>query len=183
MEKTYKFKYKISKAVGSFINLSRFKRFLNTKSKSLLCESIVLSRFNYCDSVYQNIDMCLQRKIQKVQDMCCRFIFDIKKSESVDYVELRTKLGWLSMKQRRDLHCLTMLYKILHDSAPEYLQDMFTYQHEVHSVNTRGSQNNLIWIDKNITSKIHRDSFRYYAPSQYNKLPAKIKKLHFCQLV
>ena len=52
---------------------------------------------------------------------------------------------------------------------------MFTYQHEVHSVNTRGSQNNLIWIDKNITSKIHRDSFRYYAPSQYNKLPAKIK--------
>ena len=67
--------------------------------------------------MYQNIDMCLQRKIQKVQDMCCRFIFDIKKSESVDYVELRTKLGWLSMKQRRDLHCLTMLYKILHDSA------------------------------------------------------------------
>ena len=68
----------ISKAVGSFINLSRFKRFLNTKSKCLLSESIVLSRFNYCDSVYQNIDMCIQRKIQKVQDMCCRFIFDIK---------------------------------------------------------------------------------------------------------
>ena len=165
----------ISKAVGSFINLSRFKRFLNTKSKALLCDSIVLSRFNYCDSVYQNIDMCLQGKIQKVQDMCCRFIFDIRKSESVDYKELRTKLGWLSMKQRRDLHCLTMLYKILHNSAPDYLQDMFTYQHEVHSVNTRGSQNNLIWIDKNIKSKVHRDSFRYYAPCLYNKLPAKIK--------
>ena len=165
----------ISKAVGSFINLSRFKRFLNTKSKALLCESIVLSRFNYCDSVYLNIDMCLQGKIQKVQDMCCRFIFDIKKSESVDYKELRTKLGWLSMKQRRELHCLTMMYKILHESAPDYLQDMFTYQHEVHNVNTRGSQNNLIWIDKNIKSKVHRDSFRYYAPCKYNNLPSKIK--------
>ena len=107
----------ISQAVGSFINLSRFKRFLNTKSKSLLCESIVLSRFNYCDSVYQNIDMCIQNKIQKVQDMCCRFIFDIKKSESPDYNELRNKLGWLSMKKRRDLHCLTMLYKILHECS------------------------------------------------------------------
>ena len=165
----------ISKAVGSFINLSRFKRFLNTKSKCLLSESIVLSRFNYCDSVYQNIDMCIQRKIQKVQDMCCRFIFDIKKSESPDYNELRNKLGWLSMEKRRDLHSLTMLYKILHESAPDYLQDMFTYQNEVHSVNTRGSQNNQIWVDKGIKSKVHRDSFRFYAPCQYNKLPVTIK--------
>jgi hypothetical protein len=170
----------ISKAVGSFINLSRFKRFLNIKSKALLCESIVLSRFNYCDSVYLNIDMCLQRKIQKVQDMCCRFIFDTKKSESHDYNELRKKLGWLNMNQRRELHCLTMMYKILHNAAPNYLTDMFTYQNEVHSVNTRGSQNNHIWIDKNIKSKVHRDSFRFYAPCQYNKLPNEIKEC-FCQ--
>ena len=90
-------------------------------------------------------------------------------------MELRNKLGWLSMKQRRDLHCLTMMYKILNGSAPDYLKDMFTYQNEVHSVNTRGSQNNLLWIDKYIKSKVHRDSFRFYAPCQYNKLPAKIR--------
>ena len=125
--------------------------------------------------MYLNIDSCIQRKIQRIQDMCCRFIFDIKKSGHCDYDDMRKKLGWLSMKQRRELHCLTMMYKILHGLAPNYLQDMFTYQNEVHSVNTRGSQNNQIWIDKSIKSKIHRDSFRFYAPSQYNKLPAKIR--------
>ena len=88
---------------------------------------------------------------------------------------MRNKLGWLSMEKRRDLHSLTMLYKILHESAPDYLQDMFTYQNEVHSVNTRGSQNNQIWVDKGIKSKVHRDSFRFYAPCQYNKLPVTIK--------
>ena len=167
----------ISKAVGSFINLSRFKRFLNMKSKVLLCESIILSRFNYCDAVYLNIDMYLQKKIQKIQDMCCRFIFDKKRSENCNYLDMRKQLGWLSMNQRRELHCMTMMYKILHGFAPNYLQDMFSYQNEIHTcnVNTRGSQDNQLWIDKSIKSKVHRDSFKFYVPCQYNKLPTKIR--------
>ena len=167
----------ISKAVGSFINLSRFKRFLNAKSKSLLCESIILSRFNYCDAVYLNIDLYLQKKIQKIQDMCCRFIFDKKRSDHCDYQVMRNQLGWLSMNQRREIHCMTMMYKILHGLAPNYLQDMFSYQHEIQTggVTTRGSRDNQLWIDKSIKSKIHRDSFKYYVPCQYNKLPAKIR--------
>ena len=165
----------ISKAVGSFINLSRFKRFLNTQSKVLLCDSIILSSFNYCDAVYQNIDMCLQKKVQKIQDMCCRFIFNKKKFDHGNYEEMRKKLGWLSMKQRRELHSLTMMYKILNGLAPNYLQDLFTYQNEIHKLNTRGSKDNQIWIDKNIKSKIHRDSFRYYTACQYNALPRNIR--------
>ena len=165
----------ISSAVGSFIGLSRFKRFLNTQSKVLLCDSIILSRFNYCDAVYQNIDMCLQNKVQKIQDMCCRFIFNKKKFDHCNYEEMRKTLGWLSMKQRRELHSLTMMYKILHGLAPNYLQDLFSYQNDVHTVNTRGSKDNQIWIDKNIKSKIHRDSFRYYTACQYNALPRNIR--------
>ena len=165
----------ISKAMGAFINLSRFKRFLNTKSKTLLCESLVLSRFNYCDSVYLNIDQYLQNKIQKIQNMCLRFIFDIKRSDSCNYKELRDKLGWLTMKERRELHCLTMMHKILNGNAPNYLSDMYTLQNEIHNVNTRGSSNNQVWVDKGIKSKVHRNSFRFYAPTQYNKLPENIK--------
>ena len=80
------------------------------------------------------------------------------------------------MKDRRELHSLTMMYKILHGLAPNYLQDLFTYQNDVHKVNTRGSKDNQIWIDKSIKSKIHRDSFRYHTPCQYNKLPKYIRE-------
>ena len=166
----------ISSSVGSFINLSRFKRFLNTQSKVMLCDSIILSRFNYCDAVYQNIDMSLQKKVQKIQDMCCRFIFDKRKYDHCNYEEMRKKLGWLSMKQRRELHSLTMMYKILHGLAPNYLSDLFSYQNEIHNVNTRGSSDHQVWIDKSIKSKIHRDSFRYHTPCQYNKLPKYIRE-------
>ena len=64
---------------------------------------------------------------------------------------------------------------MLHGQAPNYLQDMFSYQNEIHHVNTRGSQDNKIWIDKSIKSKIHRDSFKFHVPCQYNKLPTKIR--------
>ena len=161
--------------MGAFINLARFKRFLNTKSKTLLCESLVLSRFNYCDTVYVNIDMYLQKKVQRIQDICLRFIFDIRKSDKCNYNELRGKLGWLTMNERRKLHCLTMMYKILNGNAPNYLKDMFTLQNEIHNSNTRSSRRNLIWVDKGITSKVHRNSFKFYAPTQYNKLPEEIK--------
>ena len=165
----------ISKAVGSFINLSRFKKFLNSDSKKLLCESMILSRFNYCDTVYQSIDLFLQKKVQKIQDMCCRFIFDVKKSDNCNYSFFRDKLGWLNMKQRRDLHCLTMMYKTRNGHAPYYLKDMFTLQNEIHSFNTRGSRNNNFWVDKGIKSKIHRNSFKFYGPTEFNKLPEHIK--------
>ena len=87
---------------------------------------------------------------------------------------MRKKLGWLSMKERRDLHSLTMMYKILNGLAPNYLQDLFIYQNDVHKINTRGSKDNQIWIDKSIKSKIHRDSFRYHTSCQYNALPSNI---------
>ena len=74
----------------------------------------------------------------------------------------------------QDLHSLTMMYKILHGLAPNYLADLFSYQKEIHNFNTRGSQNDNIWIDKSITSKIHRNSFKYHTACQYNKLPSSI---------
>ena len=168
--------FNISKAVGSFTNLSRFRCFLSTDSKVLLCDSIILSIFNYCDAVYQNIDMHLQQKVQKIQDMCCRFIFNKKKFDHCNYEKMRNELGWLSMKQRRELHSLTMMYKVLHGLAPNYLQDLFSYNHEIHKINTQGCIDNQIWIDKNIKSKVHRDSFTCHTAFQYNALPSNIRE-------
>ena len=98
-----------------------------------------------------------------------------RKFDHCNYEEMRKKLGWLSMEQRRLLHSLTMMYKILHGLAPNYLQDMFSYQNDVHKINTWGSKDNQIWIDKSIKSKTHRHSFRYSTPLQHNALPSSIR--------
>ena len=73
-------------------------------------------------AVYLHIDSYLQKKIQ---DMCCRFIFDKKRSDHCGYQVMRNQLGWLSMNQRGEIHCMTMMYKILHGLAPNYLQSPY----------------------------------------------------------
>ena len=170
----------INKVIGCAISrikdLFRFKNFLNQQSKKILCDSLVLSYFNFCDIVYLNMDEYLKKRITKIQNMCLKFIFGIKKGERWSSAELRKKLGWLSMNQRRILHGLTLLFKILNNQAPTYLQDFFTLTSELSNKERRTHPKN-IWIPNENISSIHRKSFKFSIPLIWNSLPDQIKEI------
>ena len=165
----------ISKAMGNFVRMSRYKRFLDSSSKIILCESLVLSLFNYCNIVTCNMEKYLENKIQKVQNLCIRFIFDIKSKDRGDYTFYLKKLGWLNMRQRAIKQGLTLIYKIINGLAPCYLQDSFTMVNEIHNVNTRNRSNCNIYINKQIKTKLHRNSYTCYFAKVFNLLPENIK--------
>ena len=164
----------ISKAMSNFFQISRYKKILTKESKIILCESVVLSQFNYCDIVYSNMDNYLKEKIQKVQNLCIRFIFDLKRKDHCNYSSYRKQLKWLDMNLRRLKHGFTLIYKILHGLAPNYLCDTFTLVNQMHNVNTRRSSND-IWINKSSTSKLHRKSYTFEMANLYNQIPEDIK--------
>ena len=163
----------VGKAMSNFFQISRYKKNLNREAKINLCEAIVLSQFNYCDSVYSNLDNYLKEKIQKVQNLCLRFIFDLRRRDHYNYSLLRKELKWLDMDNRRLKHGLTLIYKIIHGIAPNYLCDAFTLVNEIHRVSTRSSNN--IWISKHISSKIHRKAYTFEMAKIYNNIPENIK--------
>ena len=166
----------ISKAMGNFFQIYRYKKFLEKDAKIALCESVVLSQFNYCDTVYSNMDVLLEKKIQKIQNICLRFIFNYRMKDRCDHNDLLNKLNWLNMKNRRITHGLTMIFKILNGLAPYYLSDSFTLTSEIHNVNTRNAAKNSIWISKGSKSKLHRKSYTFYMAKIYNDLPENIQK-------
>jgi hypothetical protein len=166
----------ISKAMSNFYQIYRYKKFLEKDATISLCESVVLSQFNYCDTVYSNMDVFLENKIQKIQNICLRFIFNYRMKDRCDHNELLKKLNWLNMKNRRIAHGLTTIYKILNGLAPYYLSDSFTLTSEIHNVNTRNAAKTSIWISKKITSKLHRKSYTCYMAKIYNDLPENIQK-------
>ena len=55
----------ISKAMGIFFQIYRYKKFLDKDAKITLSDSIVLSQFNYCDTVYSNMDIFLEKRFKK----------------------------------------------------------------------------------------------------------------------
>ena len=164
----------VSKAVGNFLQFSRYKRFLSKESKITLCQALVLSQFNYCDIIYSSMDSYLEKKIQNIQNLCLRFIFNIKKRNNTNYKSLLKQLGWLDMKTKTIKNGLVMMYKIINGLAPYYLTDFINLTSDIHNINTR-RRNNSIWIRKNITSKIHRNSFFFSIARIFNSIPENIK--------
>ena len=158
----------VGKAYGKLKLAYRSKKNLSRDAKINLCEYYVLSHFNYCDVVYQNMSDLLKLKIQNVQHSCFRFIFDRRKYDHISDCFL--KLDTLNMEQRRILHGLTLMYKINKKLAPSYLCDRIAHHTEIHNYNTRRKLN--IVPERCISTK-RKNSFFSKFIILYNGLPKK----------
>ena len=67
----------VGKAYGKLKQAYKFRNFLSIESRFKLTETYILSNFNYCDVLFQNITAKLSNKIQLVQNSCMRFIFGL----------------------------------------------------------------------------------------------------------
>lgn len=143
----------------------RFKNFLSEKSKITICESYVLSTFNYCDLVYFNISDFLKTKIQKVQNTCVRFIFGLKKFDHIS--TYFSQLATLNMDERRTLHGCIQMHRISKNLAPSYLSEKVTQHVNIHDYDTR--HKNDIVCEKIISSS-RAHSFFPAASKLYNDL-------------
>ena len=118
----------------------------------------------------------LQDKIQHIQNICIRYIFNCKRRDHVDYPSLMKKLGWFKMSDRRMSHGLTQMYKILKGNAPNYFKNSITLTSELYEPRTRSQMRDTIWISKDYRTKIRRNSFMFAMSTKYNTLPEEITK-------
>ena len=87
----------ISNSVGKLKHAFRYKNFLSQEAKIIVVEFYVLSNFNYCDILFQNLSSVLKSKLQKLQNWCMRFIFRQRKFDHISpYFK---KLKTLNMEQ------------------------------------------------------------------------------------
>ena len=102
-----------------------------------LCESLILSKFNYCDVVY---GPCLlstsKRVIRRVQNACCCFCFKIPpRSHVTPYMN---KAGFLNMSTRRQLHLAGLLFNVIKYKKPQYLYNKLTWADSMHNTRCKG---------------------------------------------
>ncbi len=160
----------LSKSYFKLRHLYRFKNFLSTTIKLRLCNTLILSNFNYCDVLFLNLSVNLQNKIQKVQNACLRFSYSVRKYDHISPSLYAS--GWLNMYNRRCLHSLCMVYKIKNNLAPSYLKDILYRNVVPHLHLTRHS--NHIPIPSFHTS-IKEKSFFVKAVRDFNALPTDIR--------
>ena len=182
MDQSLRFKTHVSKQIQKAFSTLRIlyanREIFSEDLKKVLCESLVLSNFNYCDTVYGPcLDTIDQNRIQKVQNACLRFIYGLRKYDRISYTFKLS--GWLNMQERRKTHLLTLVYKIIRNKVPPYLAERLNFRSDVHNINVR--------YKHFITPPLHRTtlferSFTYNCATLWNNLPENLKLIRSLEI-
>jgi hypothetical protein len=172
----------IRKAFLRIRGLFKFKRLLSVEVKKQVYDMLVLSLFNYCDSVYGPALLQTDAdRIQKVQNTCLRHIYLVKRFEVTNNVPTpihitpyRLRAGWTTMAERRDHHFVCFVHKVVITKAPPYLYRKLTFRNDVSTVNTRRRYDLQVPRPR---TEFFRVSFSYNAPYRYNRVSESKKKL------
>ena len=146
--------------------------FLNEKSRQILCSALIQCYFDYsCSSWFSALSTRLQNRLQVMQNKMVRFILNKNSRDHIGQKEL-DRLGLLNVKDRVTQLKLNHVYKIAHNTTPEYLTDNFTRVFERHTHNTRASEYNFV---VSATSGLSSVTFYNTAIKHWNDLPSNIK--------
>lgn len=177
MDNTFRYKLHVDKCIKrAYANLRMLfphRSFLPVSVKLQLCNTLVLSQFNYCCQVYSPcLDQVTSYKIQKVQNACLRFSFGIRKFQHVSHKLFTAK--WLNMKNRYVLYQSSLFQKIMLQQLPGYLYNRITYRTDIHNINIR--RRDVISLPP-YRLDIFKRSFSYNIYKLYNSLPFIMKSL------
>ena len=112
-------------------------------------------------------------KLERLQNISIRFIFDLKKFDHVS--NYRKQLKWLPIRHRRSSRILCFLFNVIHNpDFPQYLRDRFSF---VHSNDTlcRAQKRTLLLMKPHKTD-FFSYSFSVHAVRLWNSLPYKIRE-------
>ena len=144
---------------------------LNFKMRKKLCETLILSTFNYCNIVYYPcLDVVTKNRLQYVQNICCRFVFKLRKYDHIS--EKINELKWLNINNTVNLHFVVFLMKIIKSSVPGYLKDKLVCRSAVHVRDIRSRYS--LTMPQHQTALFQR-CFTYMAVTHFNILDSDMK--------
>lgn len=155
------------KVYASLQSLRCIDKCLPTNTKEMLVKTLLCPHFDYGDIVYNNLKDSLAQTLQRAQNACIRFIYNIRKYDHISGVYKDHKI--LTLKNRRLYHSLCLLFKMLKTGSPSYLTKYF-----VHLKSSRFQKSQLLCIPKSKTNYYNK-SFAITVAREWNKLPSNIK--------
>ena len=137
----------------------------------MIYKALVQPYFDYCSSVWGSIGVCQSERLQKLQNRAAPLITfsDLNIRSST----LLSDRGWDSLERRRSKRLAVILFKILHNLAPNRLNNLLKFASSVHSHNLRKSKYNLL-VPRPSTEAFKR-SFQYRGSVLWNSLPLSAK--------
>src|SRR5436190_5492449 len=159
--------YATQRAIGRLRGMYRHRLILPETAKIRLMHSMIWSVFLYCYPAYGNsISREDIDRIQKVQNMTVRFIYNLRKYDHISAYRDAAKM--LPMETVCRIQTCCLVNRVLSLQEPSYLAERLLYRGGVADRSTR--QDNQLHFPR-VRLEIGRRGFSYFGPKLYNDLP------------
>ena len=155
-------------------NIALIKRYLDQDCLKMLVNNLVVSRVDYCNSLYNNLPNYQLYKLQNVLNRAARLVTGHTLWDRIRITPLLIDLHWLPIKARIEFKICVLTHQALKTGEPGYLKK------KLHSYTLPASQtrnaNDAHRLDiQRARVNIGSRAFTHSAPRLYNKLPNDIK--------
>jgi hypothetical protein len=153
-------------------NISHIRKYLTMETTKTLMNGLVLSRLDYCNSLFGGLPKSTLTKLQRVLNTAARVVAKIPRHGHI--TPALKELHWLPIQYRVQFKILMHTYKCIHGLAPTYMSEMITmYQPK----RTLRSAEFLILDVPKVKSATYGDrQFKYQAAKLWNSLPPNIRQ-------
>ena len=161
---------KLASRIGILYRLSQF---LPTNSLVTLYYALIQSVIDYGLTVWGHTSCNNLMMIQRFQNRAARICTGCFDHEIQSNILIKS-LTWLNVKERCDFLTGILMYKCMHNIAPNYLCDLFTFSIDMHSANTRNALRYDLHIPFTSTSGFKK-SLSFYGAKLWNSIPFSIR--------
>ena len=168
----------ISRTVSTcFYQLRRLKgirKSLPLESAKTLVSSFVTSRLDYCNGVLAGSTQKQTASMQSILNAAPRLLCGGTKRDHITPL-IRDKLHWLRFTQRVTYKLCTLVYKSIHNSAPQYLTELLHPVASSQCDRRLRSSSSLDVVRPRCRLKFGERGFSVAAPEAWNSLPSHVK--------
>ena len=167
------------KCSWTMMNMRTIGYYLDEDVKLMMVKQLVISKLDYCNSLYMNLPKTRLNKLRSILNQAIRFIYNIS-DRAVDLVPYYKKAHILPLDQRIFFKVCLLAHKTVHGSSPNYMRELVEIDVSLSSTNTRAKVQGdyyRVKIPKLPKNNIDNRRFSNYAPVAWNSLPLKIRCL------
>ena len=151
-------------------DLRRIRPFLDSQTAATIGTALVQSKLDYCNSLFLNLPACEINRLQFIQNSLARAVFNRPKFAHV--TDALKSLHWLKVRERIVYKNVSLAYKLLSTTGPQYLSKLIAIQQPGKTRSTK-----LVSLDRPVTSrcKLSNRSFQCAVPQIWNSLPSSLR--------
>lgn len=158
--------------------ISRIRPFIPEEAAKQLVISFVLSKIDYCNSLFHSTSCSNINKLQTIQNHAARLVKQVPKSTNP--MPLLYQLHWLPVKARITYKIAVIVYNTLSSEfSPSYLKDLLSTYNPTRTLRSQSKH----LLHKPIPRlSFGQKAFSYSAPFVWNSLPDQVKSATSIQI-